>query len=363
MNKQSIAAIAAAAGLVAAVMGMLRGEQPTDSGAARDRQPHVAAAGSVAVLAYGRGDAIGVRVSRDGGRTFAPAGWIPAGGKLSLGMRRGPRVAVTSRAIVVTAVAGPKGGGEDGDVWMWRSQDAGQSWSTPARLNSVANAAREGLHTVAASADGFLLAAWLDLRDRGTTIRVAASSDHGRSWSPERLAYRSPGGSVCECCHPTAAVASGRRFAILFRNNLDGARDMYVVEATDSAGPWTNRKLGTGTWPLAACPMDGGDLTLDARGQTHAVWRREDGVFYTTGDGAERRLAQGRNAVVAIAPAKPEPLFVWSGSGGGLTLRRGVSGGDETLDERGAFATAAAVQGGTLVAWETPTGVATRLLP
>ena len=358
----SMALIAAAAGLVVA-FAVLGGERLTGTDGARERQPHIAADGSLAVLVYGRGDAVAVRVSRDGGRTFAPTGWIAAGGKLALGMRRGPRVAVTSLAIVVTAVAGPLGGGQDGDVWMWRSEDAGRSWSTPARLNSVANAAREGLHTVAASADGFLLAAWLDLRDKGTTLRVAASSDHGRSWSPDRLAYRSPGGSVCECCHPTAAVGPGGRFAILFRNNLDGARDMYVAEATDSAGPWTNRKLGTGTWPLAACPMDGGDLALDARGQTHAVWRREDGVFYTTGGGAERRLAQGRNAAVAVAAAKREPLFVWSGASGGLTLRRGVSGGDETLDERGAFATAAAVQGGILVAWETPTGVATRLLP
>ena len=361
--KRSVAVIAAVGGVGVALLAMLGGERLTGSDAGRDRQPHIAANGPLAALVYGRGDAVGVRVSRDGGRTFAPAGWIPAGGRMALGMRRGPRVAVTSAAIVVTAVAGPLGGGRDGDVWMWRSEDAGRSWSTPARLNSVTNAAREGLHAVAASADGILLAAWLDLRDKGTTIRVAASSDHGRSWSPDGLAYRSPGGSVCECCHPTAAVAPGGRLAVLFRNNLDGARDMYVAEASASAGPWTHRKLGTGTWPLSACPMDGGDLTIDARGQTHAVWRREDEVFYTTGDGGERRLAQGRNAVVAVAADKPEPLFVWSGSNGGLTIRRGVDGRDEILDARGAFASAAAVPGGMLIAWETPNGVATRLLP
>jgi hypothetical protein len=317
----------------------------------------------MAALAYGRGDAIGVRVSSDGGRSFGPAAWIPSGGKLALGMRRGPRVAVTSRAIVVTAVAGPRGGGEDGDVWMWRSENAGRSWSTPARLNAVEKAAREGLHTVGANRDGLMLAAWLDLREHGTTIRVAISKDHGRSWLPDEVAYRSPGGSVCECCHPTAAVGPAGELAVLFRNNLDGARDMYVIESAGAGHSWTPRKLGQGTWRLAACPMDGGDLKIDLRGQTHAVWRREDEVFYTTGDGAERLLAQGRNPVLAFSVERTDPLFVWSAPTGGLTTRHSVRGGDETLGADGAFAAATAVPNGTLLAWETRAGIATRVLP
>jgi hypothetical protein len=266
-------------------------------------------------------------------------------------------VAVTSRAIVVTAIAGPRGGGEDGDVWMWRSENAGRSWSTPARLNAVEKAAREGLHSAAASDDGRVLAAWLDLREKGTTIRVAASTDHGRSWSPDRVAYRSPGGSVCECCHPTAAVGPAGGLAVLFRNNVDGARDMYIVESADGI-TWTPRKVGTGTWRLAACPMDGGDLTFDGE-RPIAVWRRENRLFWTVGAGAEHHLAEGRNGAIAFAG---EPVFVWSGSAG-LMTRRGEDGPNELLDARGAFASAAVVPGGAVVAWETAAGIETRLLP
>ena len=53
----------------------------------------------------------------------------------------------------------------------------------------------------------------------------------------------------------------------MWRNSLDGARDMFVSESRDGGRTFSNaRKLGSGTWPLKACPMDGGHLAFDAAG-------------------------------------------------------------------------------------------------
>jgi hypothetical protein len=47
--------------------------------------------------------------------------------KPTLGMRRGPRIAVAPGAIVISAVVGEKGRGADGDLIAWRSVDGGRS--------------------------------------------------------------------------------------------------------------------------------------------------------------------------------------------------------------------------------------------
>src|SRR6185436_1997139 len=193
-------------------------------------QPQLAAGGGAIYLTFAAGDAISVARSIDGGATFAAPTVLPAAGKLALGKRRGPRVAATAQAVIVAAVAGARGGGADGDLILYRSTDQGRTWAAPIVVDDVPGAAREGMHGLAANASGLVVLAWLDLRQKGTRIFAAVSRDHGATWSPDRLVYTSPSGSVCECCHPSVAVADDGRIAIMFRNQVDGRRDMYVVE-------------------------------------------------------------------------------------------------------------------------------------
>src|SRR5689334_21080175 len=103
-------------------------------------QPQLAAAGGRVGLVFGEGHAIFFAGSRDGGRTFSPPVAVPSQGHLALGRHRGPRVALSGGAVVVTAILGA--GRDDGDVLAWRSTDDGRTWSAPVRLNGVAAAAR-----------------------------------------------------------------------------------------------------------------------------------------------------------------------------------------------------------------------------
>src|SRR5262249_34210286 len=61
-------------------------------------------------------------------------------------------------------------------------------------------------------------------------------------------------------------------------------------------------KLGEGSWPLAACPMDGGDVAFDRVGNLLTVWRREDGIFFGRPGQPEERIGTGKNPVLAVTP-------------------------------------------------------------
>ena len=320
-------------------------------------QPQLATLGDRVYLAFGLVDAISVVRSDDRGETFGPPSRLPLSGRLSLGMHRGPRVAATNSTVLVTAVAGAKGGGADGDVLLFRSRDRGTSWTTAVVINDVVGSAREGLHALAASASGLVVIAWLDLRAGGTRIFAAVSRDHGATWTPDVLVYASPSGSVCECCHPSVAIDREGRIAVMFRNNVDGNRDMYVARSAGEGSFAPATKVGTASWPLNACPMDGGGLAL-TEGGIVAIWRREDGIFLSSGQVPERRLGTGRDPTVATTGAHHD--IAWSSSAGIMLVR------DSTQPvpvAAGRFPAILALKEKTVLAWEDQGTVLVRAIP
>ena len=170
----------------------LRREQKTQSAVvtanteAREPQAAVSEQGKI-FIAYGQGNTLFCAASSDGGKSYGSVVRVGAAGNLALGMRRGPRIAVSGDTVVVTAVYGAQGGGRDGELLAWRSKDGGGSWQGPVTINDVSGAAREGLHGMAAgSAKGEVACAWLDLRSKGTKIYTSVSQDGGKVWSANR---------------------------------------------------------------------------------------------------------------------------------------------------------------------------------
>src|SRR5712691_7359437 len=235
------------------------------------RQPQLAARGEHVGIAFGAGNSIYFAGSRDHGRTFATPVRVSSRGELSLGMHRGPRVAYSERGIVISAVVGETGRGQDGDLMAWRSRDGGRSWSGPRRLNGVVGSAREGLHGMASDGKDTVFAAWLDLREKGTRVRGSISRDGGDTWSADRLVYESPSGTVCQCCHPSVAVDGSGRVHVMFRNALEGSRDMYLARSANGGKTFEPaQKVGQGTWKLDACPW----MAAASRSTRRAGWRR-----------------------------------------------------------------------------------------
>jgi hypothetical protein len=300
-------------------------------------------------LVFGQGQTIFYSESGDSGRTFSAPVSLPSRGRLALGMRRGPRVALTSGATIVTAILGDSR--DEGDLFAWRSTDEGRTWSEPVHLNRVTAAAREGLHAMAAAGD-VVAVTWLDMRAPGTRVFAAVSADGGATWSEDRLVYQSPSGTVCECCHPSVAVSAKGAITVMFRNAIEGARDLHLIVSGDGGrtfGPAV--KLGAGTWKVSGCPMDGGALAMDARGDVVTVWRREKDLFLARPGQAEERLGTGRDPVIAIQTDGTSHV-VWRGDSGLLMADPRLPEPKELAQGGQAPVLLALANGSLLAAWE-----------
>ncbi|MBM3787300.1 MAG: exo-alpha-sialidase [Acidobacteria bacterium] len=315
------------------------------------RQPQLAASGRQVAVTYGIGNEIFAAVSQDGGKNFAPAVKVGGAGKLSLGRHRGPRVAITRDAIVIAAIAGKQGGGRDSELYAWRSTDGGKSWSEARRMSDVPGAAREGLHALAAGPNGMLAATWLDMREKGMRVFATVSRDAGASWSPNFVVYSSPDGNVCECCHPSAAVGADGSLHVMFRNWLGGSRDMWLARSKDGGKTFTSRVVGTGTWKLNACPMDGGGLAVRANGEIVTAWRREKQVYATDGDKFIDSGWTGKDPALAL-DGKGRRVMAWVDGMKVVAFDGALTG----VAEHGGFPALAAAGDSVFIAWEQPGG-------
>ncbi len=312
---------------------------------AEGKQPVIACGqGGRLAVAYGVGETVFCRVSGDGGRSFDAEVRVGSVPKLMLGMRRGPQIAIGANGIVVTAV------GKEGDLLAWRSAN-GKSWQGPTAINDTPRSAEEGLTDICAALNGTFWAVWLDDRSKRKEIYAARSMDGGKTWQPNQLVYASPGGSVCECCKPSI-VPRPDGVNIMFRNSINGYRDMYLCRLADGkVGP--SSKLGDGTWKLGACPMDGGGIACDSRGKATTVWRREGIVYVAEPDKAEWRLGDGSQAVVCATPAGP--CILWQ-QGSDISGR--MPDGTIRSYGPGSWSRICGMDGAVFAVWEAASGVA-----
>jgi len=314
-----------------------------------NQQPWLAVSGKQVALAFGSGGNLYAATSSDEGRTFGSPVRLPSGLKPALGRHRGPRIAIAGKTLVVSAIMGSGVRGQDGDLVAWRSSDGGKTWSEPARINDVPSAAREGLHTMTAHGDR-LFAAWLDLRSEGTRVYGASSKDGGVTWSKNVLVYESPDGTVCQCCHPTVTADASGNLYVMFRNALAGNRDMYVARSSDGGKTFKPAaKLGSGTWTLNACPMDGGALAVH-NGRIVSVFRRDKEIIVAGVDKNETVAGTGRDPVLAVT--KRGEYVAWTAPAGIQLLEPGAVS-PRMAGPGGQYVHLTAMPGGGVIgAWE-----------
>lgn len=331
------------------------------------RQPQLAAGNGMVAMAFANGGSVMIALSSDGGRSFSPVHKVSEAPLLATGRHRGPRVLITDHEIVVSAVTGntPATGEHahglpaDGDLVVWRSSDKGKTWSKPSIVNDVPGAPREGLHAMVSDGHGQLAAAWLDLRNTGTRLYGAFSKDAGATWSKNILIYEAPGGTICQCCAPSLAATGPGSFTVMFRNVLGDSRDLYTIRIKDGQVTSKPEKVGSGTWTINACPMDGGGL-LYVAGQFTSAWRRGDDVFLSTPQRPETRIGSGVD--IALAESGGHPYVAWQKAGKVVVWTAGKT---ETLAEQGGgFPVLLSLSdGAVLAAWEAEGAISTRRLP
>jgi hypothetical protein len=323
-----------------------------------NRQPELAATRDITALVFSSGGSIWFAASRDRGATFSKPTEVAKVPVLAVGRHRGPHVVISGKTIVVSAIYGnaPAEGEHahglpaNGDLAAWRSEDGGATWSQPTVINDVPGSAREGLHAMAAGENGELASVWLDLRSKGTRLYGSFSKDNGVSWSKNILIFEAPGGTICQCCHPSIVFSGKHEFNVMFRNVLDNSRDLFLARWDPRATPSRPVKIGLGSWNINGCPMDGGGLVRRGN-KIITAWRRDETVYLDEAGQPETPVGQGKD--VALAVTGRGSYVAWTSKDGIEVHRSNAEMKNILIGPGGAFVSLTALpDDSVLAAWE-----------
>jgi len=167
------------------------------------------------------------------------------------------------------------------DVRMAASRDGGKTWSPSFLLNRDGKQNEHGFVSLAPLPGGGVGAAWLDGRNmpKGKeegemTVRYATVDARGAIRSDVQLDDR-----TCECC-ATGMTLIGSDPVIVYRDrSADELRDIAVVRRR--AKKWTKPAvIHSDGWKIAGCPVNGPQI--DASGRALAV------AWFTAADNRQR---------------------------------------------------------------------------
>jgi len=269
------------------------------------KMPNLLSSGNSLSIVYGTGDSIMFTSSSDRGETFSSPQLIAILPQLLSSHMRGPQISGNENSLTVIACNKP------GDIFSYTKDNSG-NWSPGNRVNDIDTASKEALMSLSADGNN-TFAVWLDLRDGKNKIFGSHSSDAGKTWSKNKLIYASPDGTVCECCKPSVLV-NGDQVNVMFRNWLNGNRDLYLIQSENAGLDFgVAKKLGVESWALNGCPMDGGGIAIGDDKKLHTVWRRQ-GKIYSCEPG-EKEIEIGTGKACNLTVVGSQTIYTWTENG------------------------------------------------
>ncbi len=274
---------------------------------AHGQMPAAAGDADALDIVFGNGDSLMYIYSANKGASFSSAELIDTLPDLIAFATRGPQIAATKNGLAVIAV------NKSGDIFSY-TKDASGIWLKDGKVNDADTTHKEGFLGLSSDGENNLFAIWTDLRnDKRNKIFGARSTDGGKTWQKNILVYKSPDSTVCECCKPSV-VMQGKNVIVMFRNWLNGNRDLYVIRSADCGQSFgVAIKLGNGNWALNGCPMDGGGLAINKEGAIQTVWRRESKIYACEPGKKETELGEGKSCVMETINNKN--IYAWSKEG------------------------------------------------
>jgi hypothetical protein len=152
------------------------------------------------------------------------------------------------------------------------STDGGRTWDAPRTVTGDSIPRSRNFHALHVAADGSLFVAWLESRaDSASATYLTRSDDQGRTWS---RAVRVAAGEACPCCRVAIATTPSGRMYLAWRTVLPGnIRDIVVATSEDRGGTWTEPvRVHEDDWVFEGCPHAGPDIEVDASGALHVAW-------------------------------------------------------------------------------------------
>lgn len=144
-------------------------------------------------------------------------------------------------------------------IFLAGSEDGGLTFGSPSSVQGSVAGGYAILAAVTVDGTGNPVVSYILHKNNDTDYLVRRSTDGGLSFNDDPVIANAPapGGAVCECC-TSDLLASGDSVWLLFRNNNQDLRDIWVSRSTDLAATFDVATDIDGTdWQLNFCPIAG----------------------------------------------------------------------------------------------------------
>jgi hypothetical protein len=264
-------------------------------------------------LLYDSGDIPFYVKSSDHGATFSKPipvvnkqarkpGLVFSGWSLAVGRGNRVYVAMATNNWQVKLEGVPEG-------FVYATLAPGAKTFTPVR--SLNNRPSEGF-SLAADEKADVAAAWLSGK-----LYDNISSDGGKTFT--RNTEINPSYDPCNCCTTRAAYGADGDLAVLYREETNNDRDMYVVILAKN-GQQLRTRISSTLWHINACPMTYFALTKAKAGYL-AAWPTKGDIYFARLDKNGKVLSPGeiktpghsgmRTGLVALGAPDDTALVAW----------------------------------------------------
>jgi hypothetical protein len=224
--------------------------------------------------------------SNDNGKTFGPpipvvgeesrkAGLEFEGGDMAIGKGGLVHVALSTNAWKLKLPQEEWG-------FYYTSLESGSRAFAPVR--NINRKPSEGF-SLAADDKGNVSACWLSGK-----LYANVSHDDGKTFGP-RMEIN-PGYDPCDCCTTSAVYGAGGTLAVLYREETNNERDMFLVLWAQDQGQVSRTRISSTLWKIDACPMTYYAISRNEDGFV-AAWPTKGQIYFARLDGKGNILPSG----------------------------------------------------------------------
>jgi len=149
-------------------------------------------------------------------------------------------------------------------------------------------------------------------------LYTMASRDGGETFSA--YAELNPSLDPCKCCTTSTAYGPDGRLALLYREETNNERDIYLVLLDQRSGQQTRTRISSTPWKLEGCPMtyftirgtDTGYVTAwPTKGQIYFARLNKDGAVLPPGEIKTPGTNGMRTGILALSARDGATLIAW----------------------------------------------------
>jgi len=143
-------------------------------------------------------------------------------------------------------------------IFLARSNDRGDTFGSPTSVQGAVPGGYAILSAATVDGTGNPVVSYIQYKNGKATYQLRRSPDGGFNFDESVIGNApAPGGAVCECC-TSDLLASGDSIWLLFRNNNQDLRDIWVSRSTDLAALFDiATDVDSTDWHLNFCPIAG----------------------------------------------------------------------------------------------------------